>query len=143
DRTAFAALAERGRALTARPLIERDAVLEVKEAALRLAFGGLERLDGRAAALAAYRATTPDADRFAAFTVLARRHGGDFRRWPAAYRDVAGHAVAGLRREEADEIAFHAWLQLLADEQLAAVPAMRLGVIADLAVGTAPGGYDH
>jgi 4-alpha-glucanotransferase len=75
--------------------------------------------------------------------VLARRHGGDFRRWPAAYRDVAGEAVAQLLAEEADEIAFHAWLQLLADEQLAAVPPMRLGVVADLAVGTAPGGYDH
>ena len=142
-RAALAALAEQGRALTARPLIDRDAVLQVKEAALRLAFAAVERLDGRAAALAAYRAATPDADRFAAFTVLARRHGGDFRRWPARYHDIAGDGVARLAREEAGEIAFHAWLQLLADEQLAAVPAMRLGVITDLAVGTAPGGYDH
>ena len=143
ERAAFEALAEEGRALAARPLIDRDAVLEVKEAALRLAFGAGRRLAGRAAALAAYRAATPDADRFAAFTVLARRHGGDFRRWPATYHDVAGDGVARLLREEAGEIAFHAWLQLLADEQLAAVPPMRLGVITDLAVGTAPGGYDH
>jgi 4-alpha-glucanotransferase len=142
-REAFAALAAEGRALTARPLIDRDAVLAVKEAALRLAFGAVERLDGRAAALAAHRAAQPDADRFAAFTVLARRHGGDFRRWPAPFRDVAGAGVARLVAGEAGEIAFHAWLQLLMDEQLAAVPAMRLGVIADLAVGTAPGGYDH
>ena len=143
DEAAFAALAAEGQALAARPLIDRDAVLRVKEAALRLAFGALGRLEGRAAALAAYRAAVPDADRFAAFTVLARRHGGDFRQWPAAYRDVAGEAVARLLTDEPDEIAFHAWLQLLADEQLAAVPPMRLGVITDLAVGTAPGGYDH
>ena len=51
--------------------------------------------------------------------------------------------MAQLTRNKQEEIAFHAWLQLLADEQLAAVPAMRLGVVTDLAVGTAPGGYDH
>ena len=116
-------------------------VLRVKEAALRMAFTA--QTPDRAAALAAFRERSPDADGFAAFTVLARRHGADWRQWPDALRDPAGAAVARLVRDEAREVAFHAWLQLLADEQLAAVPPMRLGVVTDLAVGTAPGGYDH
>ena len=140
-RAAFDALAAEGRALSGLPLIDRDAVLRVKEAALRIAFAA--RTPERAAALAAYRERSEDADGFAAFTVLARRHGSDWRHWPDALRDPAGTAVAQLTRNKQEEIAFHAWLQLLADEQLAAVPAMRLGVVTDLAVGTAPGGYDH
>jgi 4-alpha-glucanotransferase len=140
-RGSFDALAAEGRALSGRSLIDRDEVLRVKEAALRIAFGALP--PGRADALAAFRRGSPDADRFAAFTVLARRHGGDWRHWPDELRDPAGAAVARVVREENAEVAFHAWLQLLADEQLAAVPPMRLGVVTDLAVGTAPGGYDH
>ena len=43
---------------------------------------------------------------------------------------------------------FHAWLQWLADEQLAAAQeaaraaGMRIGIIGDLAVGAHPGGAD-
>ncbi len=140
-RAAFDALAVEGRALSGLPLIDRDAVLRVKEAALRIAFAA--RTPDRAAALAAFRERSPDADGFAAFTVLVRRHGPDWRTWPDALRDPDGTAVAQLMRNKQAEISFHAWLQLLADEQLAAVPPMRLGVVTDLAVGTAPGGYDH
>lgn len=140
-RAAFDALAAEGRGLSALPLIDRDAVLRVKEAALRIGFAAQQ--PDRAAALAAFRERSPDADGFAAFTVLARRHGADWRHWPDALRDPAGTAVAQLVRNKQSEIAFHAWLQLLAEEQLAAVPPLRLGVVTDLAVGTAPGGYDH
>ena len=72
-----------GRALSELPLIDRDAVLRVKEAALRIAFAA-QTPDGRRRWRRSAR-RSPDADRFAAFTVLARRHGGDWRRWPAAY----------------------------------------------------------
>ena len=129
---AFEVLADEGRALSALPLIDRDAVLRVKEAALRLLFRHVDR--------------RPPVDRFAVFTVIARRHGGDWRLWPAEFRDPDGAAVAALLREEADEVAFHSWVQTLVDEQLGAVRRlrlMRLGVVTDLAVGTAPGGYDH
>ena len=118
-RAAFAALADEGRALSARPLIDRDAVLQVKEAALRIAFARRRtpRRPRRGARGVPRR--PPDADRFAAFTVLARRHGGDWRRWPTQLRDPAGAASRGSCARRRGEIAFHAWLQLLADEQLA------------------------
>ncbi|HYT26797.1 MAG TPA: 4-alpha-glucanotransferase, partial [Actinomycetota bacterium] len=37
---------------------------------------------------------------------------------------------------------YHAYLQWLLDEQLAAVPRMRVGLLNDLAVGVDPGGFD-
>jgi 4-alpha-glucanotransferase len=56
--------------------------------------------------------------------------------------------VAALRRKLADRVEFHAWLQWLAAEQAATAQAtarqagMSIGVIADLAVGSHPGGAD-
>src|SRR4051794_31327461 len=101
-RAAFHALAGEGRTLSELPLIDRDAVLRVKEAALRIAFTA--QTPDRAAALAAFRERSPDADGFAAFTVLARRHGADWRHWPDALRDPAGAAVARLVRDEEREV---------------------------------------
>lgn len=143
ERDAFIELLHEGRALNGAALIDRDAVLRVKEAALRLLWPARDRLPGRAAALAAYRERTPDADRYAVFTVLARRHGPDWRRWPAELRDPDGPGVAAAAMAGADEVAFHAWLQLLLEEQFAALPEMPLGPVTDLAVGAAPGGLDH
>ena len=66
------------------------------------------------------------------------------RRWPTQ----ASAGVTALRRELADRIGFHAWLQWLAAEQLAAAQqaarraGMSIGVITDLAVGAHPGGAD-
>ncbi len=68
--------------------------------------------------------------------------------WPAPYRDTASPEVARFRAEFADRVAFHAWLQELADRQLGAAAAeakragMAIGLYADLAVGADPDGSE-
>jgi 4-alpha-glucanotransferase len=105
----------RSRGLTATPLIDRDAVAAAKDRALRACFTALS--PARQAQLDAYRQATPGLELWAAD--CARLTGGG-----------------------AGDASYHAYLQLLVDEQLAALPAMRVGLIADLAVGAAPGGFD-
>ena len=69
-----------------------------------------------------------------------------WRKWPATLRDPASAEVARFSREQAGEVGFHLFLQWLADCGLADAQAqaldagMRLGLIADLAVGTDSGG---
>ena len=69
-----------------------------------------------------------------------------WRNWPAPLRDPASAEVARFSREQAGEVGFHLFLQWLADHGLADAQAqardagMRLGLIADLAVGTDSGG---
>ena len=137
-------LARQGRRLLDRDRIDRPAVARLKDRALRLAFAVLPRLAARQAGLAAHRAATPGLDDYAAFCALQHAHGQDWRTWPAAYRRPGRAEVAGFRRARGDEVAYHAWLQWLLDEQLAAVPVPPggLGLINDLAVGFAPDGFD-
>jgi 4-alpha-glucanotransferase len=144
EREQLAALAREGRRLLGRERIDRPAVARVKDRALRLAFAALPRLPARQAGLAAHRAATPGLDDYATFCALQHAHGLDWRTWPAAYRRPGRAEVAGFRRARRDEVAYHAWLQWLLDEQLAAVPvpAGGLGVVNDLAVGFAPDGFD-
>jgi 4-alpha-glucanotransferase len=66
--------------------------------------------------------------------------------WPDEYRRVEGTAVSRFRTSQAQRIAFFAWMQWLAECQLAAAQAraraagMRIGLYLDLAVGVAPDG---
>jgi 4-alpha-glucanotransferase len=75
------------------------------------------------------------------------RHGQwNWRDWPSELRDPHSPAVAAFTNSHADEVAFHAFLQFLAecglaDAQAAARAAgMSIGLISDLAVGTDGGG---
>ncbi len=89
-------------------------------------------------------------ERHARFEALhehyARSEQFDWRRWPREHRDPASPAVAHFAREHAHRVRLHAFYQWLADKGLArahrtAVGAgMRIGLIADLAVGTDPTG---
>jgi 4-alpha-glucanotransferase len=144
ERALVEELAGRGRRLLDRDRIDRPAVARLKDRALRLAFAALPRLPARQTALAAHRAATPGLDDYASFCALQHVHGQDWRTWPAAYRRPDGGEVASFRSARRDEVAYHAWLQWLLDEQLAAVPvpAGGLGVLTDLAVGFAPDGFD-
>src|SRR5512132_554230 len=138
------ALARAGRDLLDQDRIDRPAVYQLKDAALRLAHGALARLPARRAGLAAYRAATPNLERFATFCALQHAHGQDWRDWPAPYRHPGRPEVAEFGERHRDEVSYHAWLQLLLDEQLAAVPSTPggLGVLNDLAIGFAPNGFD-
>jgi (1->4)-alpha-D-glucan 1-alpha-D-glucosylmutase len=68
--------------------------------------------------------------------------------WPAEYRDPDSPAVAAFATRHAAAVDWHAWLQWLADEQLAAAAArarelgMAVGLYRDLAVGASPGGSE-
>ncbi len=70
----------------------------------------------------------------------------DWRHWPAAYQDPDNAAVARFVQDYGREVSFHAYLQYRADQGLTAAQAaakaagMKVGLIADLAVGTDHGG---
>jgi len=129
-------------------LIDRDAVWTAKRAALEIIWTAphtSERLAGFERFRAGQGAALGD---WAAWCALAELHGPDWRTWPQSLRDPRSGAVAGERDRLAVKIRFHAWLQWLASEQLAAAQAtaraagMSIGIIPDLAIGAHPGGAD-
>jgi 4-alpha-glucanotransferase len=131
-------------------LIDRDAVWTAKREALEL-IHRVPLSDRRREAYHRFRQREGrELEDWAAWCMLADRHGPDWRTWPAADRDPREPAAVtppgGLWTDaDAD---FHAWLQWLADEQLAAAQqaaiaaGMAVGIITDLAVGAHPGGSD-
>lgn len=80
------------------------------------------------------------------FRAATGAHG--WRDWPAAYHDPAGEAAARFAAAHADEVAFHLFVQSLAQAGLEAAQAaakeagMSIGLIGDLAVGVDPSGSD-
>src|SRR5215211_6093080 len=144
DRARVEALAGAGRDLLDQDRIDRPAVYQLKDTVLRLAYGSLAGLPARQAGLAAYRGATPNLERFAIFCALQHVHGPDWRDWPAPLRHPGRPEVATFGERHHDEVGYHAWLQWLLDEQLAAVPSTPegLGVLNDLAIGFAPNGFD-
>jgi 4-alpha-glucanotransferase len=131
-----------------RELIDRDAVWTAKREALEIIWRGPVGLRHRAGH-ERFRARGGRAlDDWATWCALAEIHGPDWREWPQRLRDPRGAAVAEERRKLAVRAGFHAWLQWLADEQLAAAQraareaGMGIGIIHNLAVGAHPGGAD-
>ncbi len=129
-------------------LIDRDLVWTAKRTALELiAAAGISA--ERQSAFESYRREQGRAlTDWANWCALAEVHGADWRRWPAELADPkrAGQAIGS--GPLAGRAVFHAWLQWLADEQLAAAQqaglaaGMSIGVITDLALGVHPGGAD-
>ncbi|MBB3018249.1 (1-_4)-alpha-D-glucan 1-alpha-D-glucosylmutase [Microvirga lupini] len=68
--------------------------------------------------------------------------------WPEAFRSVHSDEVRRFRLQEAERVAFHAWLQWLADRQLgqaserARAAGLPIGLYRDLAVGSDGGGSE-
>jgi len=129
-------------------LIDRDAVWRAKRAALEI-IHGQPLAPGRRAAFERFRAHEGrPLDDWATWCALAEIHGPDWREWPQPLRSPRSAAVAAERGRLAGRVRFHAWLQWIAGEQRAAAHAaaraagMRIGVVADLAVGAHPGGAD-
>jgi 4-alpha-glucanotransferase len=135
-------------ASTTAALIDRDAVWAAKREALEL-IRAVPLTASRRADLDAFLARDrPTVDDWATWCAIAETHGPDWRMWPAALADPGSAEVTELRRRRADRIAFHAWVQWLTAEQLAAAQqaarraGMSIGIITDLAVGANPGGAD-
>jgi 4-alpha-glucanotransferase len=149
QRQEIAALAGPLRAASRTPdLIDRDRVWATKRVALELIRSAGMTSD-RQSAFERYKlgqgAALAD---WANWCALAEVHGPDWRHWPTELADPrqAGKLVSAGPLAEVAE--FHAWLQWLADEQLARAQqaarsaGMSIGLVADLAVGVHPGGAD-
>lgn len=71
---------------------------------------------------------------------------GDWRSWPAAYRDPQGPAVRDFAQRYPEQIGFYLFLQwqaaqgLIGAQQAARAAGMSIGLIADLAIGAEHGG---
>lgn len=80
--------------------------------------------------------------------MVERGQGATWHNWPEDFRDPGNEAVRIFADDHPASVTFHAWLQWLADRQLARAQAraiaagMRIGLYLDLAVGVAPDGSD-
>ena len=112
-----------------------------------------ERRDAFAAPLAAFRrrmgAPLEGHARFEAMSEHFREQGLSWLgEWPEPYRQPGSAAVEAFAREQSGRVAFHAWLQQLADDQLgsaakaASRAGMSVGLYRDLAVGSDRGGSE-
>ena len=94
-------------------------------------------------------AIDPGLRRFATFEAISENLGtSDWRNWPADLRHPDGPGVAAFADQHRETVEFHAFLQGLADQQLAAAATaarrdgLSLGFYRDLAVGAAPDGAE-
>jgi glycogen debranching enzyme GlgX/4-alpha-glucanotransferase len=128
-------------ALRAGALVDYPAVWAAKRRVLAQAWSRFDRHDPDF--LAFRKAGGMALERFAAFNALSERHGGsDSRRWPAGLRHGGDSGLAAFLAAEADAVGFHAWLQFLADRQMAEAARAGAGLYRDLAVGMAGDGAE-
>ena len=130
--------------------VDRDLAWTAKRAALEIIHRA-PRSAARQAALDAFIAAGAAAlQDFGLWCALEEHYAelpaGDER--PAAARDIRSPLVAELRAQLADRVAFHVWLQWIADDQAQAAQraaraaGMSIGIMHDLAVGVDPEGSD-
>ncbi len=128
--------------LRATPLVEHAAAWALKRDALARAWRQVDGGD----AFATYRAAIGEAlELHATFEALSEHFVAQGRHWvgdwPEAYRDVGSDEVKRFRETNSERIDYHAWLQWVADSQLAAAQdralkaGMPIGLYRDLAVG--------
>ena len=148
DRAAVESYAVSARTLNLADEIDRDTAWALKRRALETVFAA--GLTGRRAAdLERYIAAQGDGlQTYATWCALADEHGANWTKWPEALQDNRSAAVAAYVEEHPEKVRFHAWLQWLLDDAMAAThrsalaAGMSLGVVNDLAVGVHPEGAD-
>jgi 4-alpha-glucanotransferase len=157
--TAATGLAPEFARLEAAPLIDWPAAARAKLALLRRLFddfvpaAGADRTDALGGDFAKFRADGGDLlRRHARFEALHAARmtsdgaAGSWRGWPATWRDPSSAAVEDFSARHARDVLFHTFLQWVADRTFATAHAaargagMRIGLIADLAVGMDSGG---
>ncbi|WP_329560787.1 4-alpha-glucanotransferase [Streptomyces uncialis] len=128
--------------------IDRDAVWELKRAALELVLD-VPLGPGRLAAYREFLAREGRAlEDHATWCALVERYGPDRTGWPAGLDDPRSPGTARARGELRDRYDFHrraAWLtdcQLAAAQRAARDAGMPVGLVHDLAVGVHPDGSD-
>jgi 4-alpha-glucanotransferase len=141
DDPVVASEAVAARALLADPVVDRDRSWTHQRAALEHLFAGVA--DRERARLDAWRADQGEAlEGWARYCALADEHGPRWSRWPEPLRHPTAPAVAREATARDDRVAFHAWLQLLVADQLAAAAAPGVRLVQDLAIGVDPDGAD-
>ena len=134
-----------GEALRAPCLIDYPHVWSIKSACLEKLYARFES-QGLSPAHRRLRQTRGEAlERHASFEALSEHFHAQGLMWagvwPPTYAHAQAHDVAAFQRAQEKRIAFHVWLQLLAEEQLAAAAraakdsGMAIGLYRDLAVG--------
>ncbi|MDR1386595.1 MAG: 4-alpha-glucanotransferase [Propionibacteriaceae bacterium] len=135
-------------ALAADPAVRRDDVWAAKRAALADIHAAGRRPARQMAFEEFCRAEGQALRDWATWCVLCEDFGADWRRWPLQFRRPDSSQVAVHARSQLRRIGFHMWLQWVAEAQLAAAQhraeesGMRIGVMADLAVGVNPAGAE-
>lgn len=135
-------------ALERLPLVDWETAGSLRLALLRRLYDGFEHASPALRAdYARFRQAGGDAlQSHAIFEVLHARHGADWRQWPAELRNSRSTRTHGFGAAHEREVGFHVFAQWLARASLAHAQTaargagMRLGLIADLAVGTDPRG---
>lgn len=145
-------LVERRTELRARTLLDYTGVAAIKVAALQQAYQNFlaSGSEVRKADLAGFIVERGEAlSRFACFEVLRERFDPvPWQQWPEPWRSVDRASIDRLMRTEAEACGFVAYLQWIADRQLAACRdeavrrQMPIGLYLDLAVGVDPSGAD-
>ena len=121
--------------------IDRDAITAAKLEALEQVWQQAPRVADDPAFDRYCREQGEALTAFATFMTLAEQHGGGWRGWPAELRHPDSLEVAAAAQAHGDRVRFHAWVQWLLDEQLAAA-AGALPLMRDLPVGFDPNGAD-
>jgi 4-alpha-glucanotransferase len=130
--------AEAAATLNAAKTIDRDAILDIKMAALELLWKNLQG-DRRFDQYVIDQG--PLLQKFCTFNVLCELHGRDWRAWPPEFRQSESAAVEDFVRVNEERVRFHAWVQWLIDEQMAKA-AQECPLMQDLPIGVEPGGAD-
>jgi 4-alpha-glucanotransferase len=138
-------------ALRRTDVIDYGGVVAVKTRALGLAYEALcqRKRTKRYREFQRFRRERgPTLARFAAFENLRSRFRTPWWEWPAEWQTPNDETLKKLRRAHEDGVAFHEYLQWIADQQLgrcrdlAAQCGMPIGLYLDLAVGVRPDGFD-
>ncbi|WP_206051688.1 4-alpha-glucanotransferase [Nocardioides ferulae] len=125
-------------ALNAAPLVDRDAIWPLKRQVLRTAFARSHDDPAFATWRAGLGRMVED---YATWSALTDQHGPDWHDWPAELRRPDAPGIEDFRREHAEAVDFHAWMQWQLDVQLRAASG-ELTVLQDLPIGVAGGGAD-
>ncbi len=135
------ALGDEARARAADPIVDRDIVWRHQRAALEAVWA--QRSDRARARLARWRAEQGGAlEGWARYCALAEVHGPGWSQWPLELQHPDDPEVARAVAPLADRVAFHAWLQLLVDDQLRTASVGKVRLVQDLAIGADPDGAD-
>ncbi len=131
-------LGTRARRLNDSPVVDRDQVWDLKRRALEVlwqATGADLRFERWRDEMGA------DLETYARFCALAEHHGTGWRGWPAEHRRPDRDGVAAFAAAHRERIAFWAWVQFQADQQLRRAEEP-LPLLTDLAIGVDPDGAD-